>query len=375
MSRRPHPYQYQDPHMFHARQSQEHRQASQSSRPNSYHYSNPHQAVQHQRPHPYHQHNPQVDQVGHGQAVQHTHQHPCPIYNPRAVKHYEVQASMEEHKYADSLCNLCSDGSHHVHHHHVSSQAIREFASKFQGGYRFNYILCKQSESVVRPSTRKVVLTDSTLYNVWTYKDLVMPIHAEIESIVGGRIRDLTRALIMLYLKKYSERLDIIVIAGLNNIGDSQPVADIMEEFSEMKQVVQAHSTLHGHREQSCVSLSTVLYAPKFCSLDVPTNLKEWIPPPGFVNKREKIECLNAAIAAVNKSDKVNYLNIHYEGVRIDKASGHKSHRHKQEIWREAEVRRRLHLNPAHKIKLMMRATKLFTGGLMNVGSWEPNQA
>ena len=368
VSQRPHPYQYEVHNMYHARQIQQYQQYSW---PNLYQHSNPQQALHHQRPHPYRQHIPQVERVGHGQALQQSHQHPLPVYNPKSVQHYEVQASMEEHKYAESLCKLCSDDSHHVHHHHVSSQAIREFASKFQGGYKFNCILCKQDESVVRPSTRKVILTDSTLYNVWTYRDLEMPIHVEIESIVGGRIRDLTRALIMLFLKHYSERLEIIVIAGINNVGDSQPVDDIMEEVSELKQVVLAHSTLHGHKEPSCVSLSTVLYAPKFCSLDVPIHLKEWIPPPGFVNKREKIESLNAAIAAVNKCDKVNYLNIHYEGVRIDKASGHKSHRHQQQIWREAEVRRRLHLNPAHKVKLMRRATKLFMGGLRNVGSWD----
>ena len=52
-------------------------------------------------------------------------------------------------------------------------------------------------------------------------KELNLPIHIDNESIVGGRISDLTRALHMLYLI-YPERLEIIVIAGLNNIGDSK---------------------------------------------------------------------------------------------------------------------------------------------------------
>ena len=120
-------------------------------------------------------------------------------------------------------------------------------------------MLCKQDESVVRPNTRKVILTSSTLYNVWSYQDLKMPIHVDIESIVGGRFRDLTRALIMLYLK-FPERLEILVVAGLNNIGENQAVPDILDEIVELKQVVETHSTFHGHKEPSLVSFNTVMY-------------------------------------------------------------------------------------------------------------------
>ena len=81
--------------------------------------------------------------------------------------------------------------------------------------------MCNTQESTIRPATRKLILTNSTLYNVWSTPDLKLPIHMDIESIVGGRIRDLTRALIMLYLI-YPERLEIILIAGLNNVGDCQ---------------------------------------------------------------------------------------------------------------------------------------------------------
>ena len=231
-------------------------------------------------------------------------------------------------------------------------------------------MLCKQDESVVRPNTRKVILTSSTLYNVWSYQDLKMPIHVDIESIVGGRFRDLTRALIMLYLK-FPERLEILVVAGLNNIGENQAVPDILDEIVELKQVVETHSTFHGHKEPSLVSFSTVMYAPKFCSLEVPPSKVEWIPPRGFNNRRHDVECLNAAIAAINKTSKVNYLNLHYEGVRMDKVSGKKFHRFNQQIWREVDVRKKLHLNPQHKIKLMEKVSKLFMGGLNKLGDWD----
>ena len=226
---------------------------------------------------------------------------------------------------------------------------------------------------MVRPSTRKIILTSSTLYNVWSYQELNMPIHVDIESIVGGRVRDLTRALIMMYLN-HPERVEIILVAGLNNIGENQPVPDIIEELWELKEVVQAHSELHKHEEPSLVSISTVLFPPKFCSLDVPANKTEWIPPPNFKNKRNDIECLNAAIAAINKGAKVNYLNIHLEGIRVDKPTGKVLHKHNPEkqVWRETEVRRRLHLTPSYKAKVMGRAAKLFIGGFKNTGVWQP---
>ena len=103
----------------------------------------------------------------------------------------------------------------------------------------------------------------------------------------------------------------------------------------------------------------------------MPPSKVEWIPPRGFNNRRHDVECLNAAIAAINKTSKVNYLNLHYEGVRMDKVSGKKFHRFNQQIWREVDVRKKLHLNPQHKIKLMEKVSKLFMGGLNKLGDWD----
>ena len=141
----------------------------------------------------------------------------------------------------------------------------------------------------MRPSTRKVILTSSTLYNVWSYNELRLDLHVDIESIVGGRVRDLTRALFMMYLK-HPERLEIILIAGLNNIGQGQSVPDIIDKIIELKEAVKAHSKKHRHKVPSVVSISTVLFAPKHCSLDVPANKPEWTPPAGFKNRRNEIE-------------------------------------------------------------------------------------
>ena len=230
--------------------------------------------------------------------------------------------------------------------------------------------MCKAHESIVRPSTRKVILTTSTLYNVWERPNLKLPLHIDIESIVGGRIRDLTRALIMLYLI-HPERLEVIVVAGLNNIGDSQSSKEIMDELTELRLTIQAHTVMNDHPKPSVLSVSTILYAPKFCSLDVPENCPEWVPPVGFNNRRALIEEVNEGIRVMNVKAGVNYLKMHMEGVRFDKG-GKKLHKHypAKPIWREQEVRKKLHLTPEYKEKICVRAAKLFSGGLTNVGDW-----
>ena len=296
------------------------------------------------------------------------------LYNPNMVQQQEVRDSREEGRYRDSLCQLCSEDSCQIYHHHVSSQAVRDFAKTHQASKLYNCIMCKTEESVVHPTTRKIILTSSTLYNVWTLQELQLQQHVEIESVVGGRVRDLTRALLMLYLN-HPERLEVVVIGGINNIGERQPVPEIVEEIWELKESVRAHSELHGHQEPSVVSFSTVFYAPKFSSLDLPPGYPEWVPPPDFQNQRHNIECLNAAIAAINKGSGVNYLNLHLEGIRIDPRSGKKIHRLRPEkqIWREEEVRKRLHFTPSYKVKIATRAARLLQGGLTNTGVWNRN--
>ena len=118
---------------------------------------------------------------------------------------------------------------------------------------------------------------------------LKLPLHIDIESIVGGRIRGLTCALIMQYLT-HPERLEIIVVAWLNNIGDNQPVPDIIDEIIELKEAgagpLQALQAQGGqrHHHQYCT------VCPKFGSLDVRDTQSDWIPPAGFRNRRHETE-------------------------------------------------------------------------------------
>ena len=66
----------------------------------------------------------------------------------------------------------------------------------------FNCTTCKKEEPVEMPFnvTRRLVLSESTLYmcivyNMWDYSEQKVDQHFEKEAIVGGRVRDITRAL------------------------------------------------------------------------------------------------------------------------------------------------------------------------------------
>ena len=109
--------------------------------------------------------------------------------------------------------------------------------------------ICKVPEPVVSPisESRRILLTCSTMYGVWDQANLPSNIfHLDMDSIVGGRVRDMTVALKANYLH-LPNRLEIIVIAGINNIGAGEKAEDIIKEMKELKDIVKKHSEEFGH--------------------------------------------------------------------------------------------------------------------------------
>ena len=76
----------------------------------------------------------------------------------------------------------------------------------------------------------------------------------------------------------------------------------------------------------------------------------------GFNNRRALIEEVNKGIRVMNVEADVIYLKLHMEGVRF--MGGKKLHKHypAKPIWREQEVRKKLHLTPEYKEKICVRA-------------------
>ena len=77
-----------------------------------------------------------------------------------------------------------SSGSKNHHHHHFSSTTIRRMFMDHGPEQVKTYMY---STWVISPTeTRRIVLTDSTLYGIWSKKMPKSASHFDIDSIVGG---------------------------------------------------------------------------------------------------------------------------------------------------------------------------------------------
>ena len=162
--------------------------------------------------------------------------------------------------------------------------------------------ICKELERVTIPATetRRVVLACSTMYGIWDHAMPANTLHFDIDSIVGGKVKDMTRALLKNYLH-LPNRFEILVIAGINNIGAGEKAEAILREMQVLKEVVKDHSRKWNHTPPSYAAFCTVILPPKFCSLHVPPNPPEpeiamWVPPPSFHNRYEELKKLNLMI-------------------------------------------------------------------------------
>ena len=100
-------------------------------------------------------------------------------------------------------------------------------------------------------------MADSTMYGIWDHTLPARTVHIDMDSIVGGKVRDMTRALIKNYLH-LPNRLEVIVIAGINNIGAGERADDIIKEMEVFKQVVADHNKKWKHSPLSFTDICIV---------------------------------------------------------------------------------------------------------------------
>ena len=159
------------------------------------------------------------------------------LVNPKKFNPAEkarLAEELREKKYRDKMCNMCSEVNLPIYHHHFSSTDIRRMSNS-EGNKSYMCCVCKDLEPVNIPAaeTRRVVLADSSLYGVW---DKMPPskVHYDIDTIVGGRVRDMTIALRRNYLHM-PNRLEVIVVAGIKNIGSNDKAETIIEDMEALK--------------------------------------------------------------------------------------------------------------------------------------------
>ena len=265
---------------------------------------------------------------------------------------------------------MCSDSVTKKYHRHYSTASLRRTFWRLQKGEgTYMCDICKDLESVTVPAneTRRVVVADSTMHRIWRKVHQASTEHFDIDSIVGGTVQDMMRALAKNYLDQ-PNRVEILVIAGISNIAAGENAENIINDMKVLKRVVDAHSKKLGHSPPSYVSFCTVLLPPKFCSLNVPPiqpnepDIAEWVPPPNFRNKSDELEKLNNMILKLNGDLKC--VRMDYHGVKRFK-SGTKQHKFDTKpgatpIWRETEVFKKLQFTMDIKLKLAEHITECF---------------
>ena len=296
------------------------------------------------------------------------------LVNPRVVNsagRARLAEEIRENTYRDITCSMCSDMSQTIRHTHFSTSDIRRMMRYDVGNKDKTYMcpVCKDMEPVTIPATdtRRIVLADSSLYGVWE-KMPPSQTHYDIDSIVGGRVKDMTRALRRNYLH-LPNRLEIIVVAGINNIGAKDTAENIINDMKNLKKELKEHSDKWHHNPPSYVSFSTIMYAPKFCSLTVPPSppepwLAAWIPPPSFHNRYQVIKLVNDWIIESQRAEGMEMVRIDYTGIKRFK-SGTKQHKFDNKqgatpVWREQEVFKKLHFTMDIKVKIMSHISTCF---------------
>ena len=279
----------------------------------------------------------------------------------------------------DRACPMCSDSHGTIRHYHYSSTEIRRmFLDKGKQTTTYPCPICHKQEPVVVPpmEVRRIVLSDSSLHGVWNQTLPQNIVHFDIDVIVGGKVRDMIRAFNKNY-KHMPNRMEIVVVAGLNNIGAGETADQIITEMEELKQVVSEHSKRWKHDPPSYVVFCTLLFAPKFCSLQLPPSsgtdlvypeVAEWIPAPSFNNRYLETRKLNDLIISKNKEggQQLIPVRLDYVGVRRHK-SGAYQHRYDNKagataIWKEKAVFKKLHLTMENKVKVISNISSCFVG-------------
>ena len=291
------------------------------------------------------------------------HSDPKPHINPKLMRYEDmewVREEMRERQYSNKKCEICSTSTREIRHQHFSTTNLREFALQWTRN-GFMCPICHVLEDPVREAkaTHRVILSDSTLYGIWDQPELPnICSHFDMECIVGGHIKDLTKSLRRI-LEVVKGRLEVVLVGGISNIESGDSVRTILDQIYELKEAVKLHSFHQKHRIPGYVSVATLCLPPKLCSLRLPVSLidlEEWIPGPGFENKYPLIKQVNSEIKKMNLKDGLSYLNIHMHGVKMLKSGAqHKfDTRHgSTAVWREKLVFEKMHYTMENKMKLM----------------------
>ena len=132
-----------------------------------------------------------------------------------------------------------------------------------EGKPTYYCFVCNIDHSVKTPTRRKILFTSSTLINFWKCASFIPSVHFEVEAIVGGKVRDLTKVFKNIFGEKPAP-LDAVLCCGINNVGERQSETDTLKKFADFQNTVYEHSTKHKHEDMGLGK--TQSHSPQFCS-------------------------------------------------------------------------------------------------------------
>ena len=185
---------------------------------------------------------------------------------------------------------------------------------------------CKHTHPIQPQEGYRIVLvTSSTLHNVFLDPQMRSPIHYDVESIPGARLQELYQSWLKVYNNSFPQH--VVVVGGLNDVANTS-MANIQATLKRWSINVRSLNNANTFR---------------VCKLLKPPMLA-WLPgngppPPGFVNHLERIEEINQYICDLNASNgHFSVIGFGSEGIRKSRkrgADGRQLLMHKFSSWRE----------------------------------------
>ena len=204
----------------------------------------------------------------------------------------QYQRYQEPHSEADPHCQICSYTQPYpapqkpVSHTHFSSVRLRELTGV--EGTESTYLCpsCKSSHVAYPEERIKLVISDFTLHRFFTLSSHTSAqypgdmVHVDYITIPEGCLADLVHAFRLDYeLPKQQKPLDVVVVAGYNDLLKNNSREFIMEGYGQLSELVK------GLGKDNTLAVATLVYPPSLC----------WFPDNGVLprNYRNRLEKIN----------------------------------------------------------------------------------
>ena len=269
-----------------------------------------------------------------------------------------------------SRCQICSYTQPYpaeqkpVYHSHFSSLRLRERLGVEKSRADYSCPSCKCTHGSSPEERIKVVLSDFSLHRFFdppnhTCSQYVGDLlHVDYITIPEGCIEDLVHAFRLDYEMSEQHRpLDVLVVAGYNDIKKNHSRSFIMDGFKHLSELVLNNGKNKNPGIVNTYAVASLMYPPALA----------WFPDNGvmpydFQDNLEKISWLNSQIQLLNVTNSASdFPRFHTYGVRTDNSSRmdvygyeHQSHTksHRWGHWEEGIKTRKMNLKPARKFKM-----------------------